>query len=48
MRSPANQQTDVNSLPERKVENTQFQHATILDPVFEEPYTAHLEKETDG
>ena len=48
MRSPTNQQTDVNSLPERKVENTQFQHATILDPVFEEPYTAHLEKETDG
>ena len=48
MRSPANQQTHVNPLPERKVENTQFQHATILDPVFEEPYTAHLEKETDG
>ena len=48
MRSPANQQTDVNPLPERKVENTQFQHATILDPVFEEPYTAHLGKEAVG
>ena len=48
MRSPTNQQTDVNSLPERKVENTQFRRATILDPVFEEPYSTYLEKETDG
>ena len=48
MRSITNQQTEVNPLPEREVENTQFQHATILNPVFEEPYTAHLKKETDG
>ena len=48
MSSKANQQTDVNPLPEREVENTQFQRATILDPVFEEPYTVHLEKETVG
>ena len=31
-------------MPEREGENTQFQRATILDPVYEEPYTAHLEK----
>ena len=48
MRSPANEQTDANPLPERKAENAQFQRATILDPVFEEPYTAHLERETVG
>ena len=33
-------------MPEHKGENTQFQLATILDPVFEEPYTAHVKKET--
>lgn len=48
MRSIANQQTSVDSLPERKVENTQWQHATILDAVYEEPYIAHLEKESVG
>ncbi len=48
MKSPANQQTHVNSLPKRKVENTQFQRATILDPVLEEHYTVHLGKETTG
>ena len=47
MRSPTNEQTHVDPQPEHEVENTQFQRATILDPVFEEPYTAHLEKETD-
>ena len=31
-----------------KVENTQFQHATILDSVYKEPYTAHLKKEFAG
>ena len=31
-------------MPEHKVENTQFQRTTILDPVHEELYTAHLEK----
>ena len=46
MRSIENQQPHVDPLPERKGENTQFQRATILDSVFEEPYTAHLEKET--
>ncbi len=35
MRSIANQQT--HSLPEHEVENTQFQRATILDPVYEDP-----------
>jgi len=35
-------------MPEHKVENAQFQHATILDPVLEEPYIAHLEKEDAG
>ena len=48
MRSTVNQQTHVNPQPERKVENTQFQRATILDPVFEEPYTAYLEKKSAG
>ena len=48
MRSPANQQTDVNPLPKRKVGNKQFQSTPILDPVFEESYTAHSEKETVG
>ena len=35
-------------MPEHKGENTQLQHATILDSVYEEPYTAHLEKESAG
>ncbi|RKU15160.1 hypothetical protein C6500_20920 [Candidatus Poribacteria bacterium] len=35
-------------MPEHKVENTQFQHATILDPVYEEPYIVHLKKEAAG
>ena len=35
-------------MPEHKVGNTQFQRATILDSVYEEPYTAHLEKEAVG
>ncbi len=48
MRSIENQQPHVDSLPERKVENTQSQHATILDSVYEEPYTAHLKKESAG
>ena len=48
MRSIANQETHVDPQPERKVEKIQFQHATILDPVYEEPYTAHLKKETVG
>ena len=48
MRSIENQQTHVDPLSERKVENTQIQRVTILDPVYEEPYTAHLEKETVG
>lgn len=48
MRSIANQQTDVDLLPEHKGESTQFQRATILDPVYEESYTAHLEKESVG
>ena len=48
MRSIVNQETHVDSLPKCKVENTQFQRAIILDSVFEEPYTAHLQKETVG
>ena len=48
MRSPTNQQTDVNPLPEHEVENTQFQCTTILDPVFEEHYTVHLQRESVG
>ena len=48
MRSIANQQTHVDPLSERKIENTRFQRATILASVLEEPYTAHLEKETAG
>ncbi|MCE2414140.1 hypothetical protein J4G07_09060 [Candidatus Poribacteria bacterium] len=48
MRSIENQQTHVNPQPEHKGENTQFQRATILDPVYEEPYIAHLEKESVG
>ena len=35
-------------MPEHKGENAQFQLATILDPVFEEPYTAHLKEESVG
>ena len=46
MRSMENQQTHTDPLPEDKGENTQFQRATILDAVLEEPYTAHLQKET--
>ena len=48
MKSIANQQNSVDPLSECKGENTQFQHATILDSVYEEPYTAHLKKETVG
>ena len=48
MRSVENQQTHVDPLPEHKVEDTQCQRATILDSVYEEPYTAHLKKETVG
>ena len=48
MKSIPNQQIPVDPLPEGKVENTQFQHATVLDPVYEESYTAHLEKEVVG
>ncbi len=35
-------------MPEHKIENTQFQCTTILDSVYEEPYAAHLEKESVG
>ena len=45
MRSIENQQMPIDSLPEDKGENTRFQRTTILDPVYEESYTAHLEKE---
>ena len=48
MRSIVNQQTPVDPVPERKVGNTQFQRATILDSVYEEPYIAHLEKKSVG
>ena len=48
MRSITNQQTHIDPLPEGKVENTQVQRATILDPVYEESYTAHLEKKSVG
>ena len=46
MRSIENQQTHADPLPEDKGENAQFQRVTILDPVFEESYTAHVKKET--
>lgn len=48
MRPIENQEPHVDPQPERKVENTQFQRVTILDPVYEEPYTAHFKKETVG
>lgn len=48
MKSIPNQQIPVDPLPEGKVENTQFQRATILDAVYEEPYTAYFEKEAAG
>ena len=48
MKSIENQQIPVDPLPEHKGENTPFQRATILDSVYEEPYTAHLEKESVG
>ena len=48
MRSIENQQPHVDPLPEHKGENTRFQRATILDSVYEEPYTAHLKKESVG
>ena len=46
MKSIANQQTPADPLPKREGGNTQFQRATILDPVYEELYIAHIEKET--
>ena len=48
MKSIPNQQIHVDPRPKREGGNTQFQSTTILDPVYEEGYTAHLKKETVG
>ncbi|MYH80801.1 hypothetical protein F4009_10115 [Candidatus Poribacteria bacterium] len=45
MTSITNPQTDTDLGAEQKVEPTHFQSVPILDPVFQETYTAHLEKE---
>ena len=46
MTSITNSQTNADLEPEQKVDPTHFQGVSILDPVLQETYTAHLEKET--
>ena len=48
MTSITNPQTDTDLGAEHKVEPTHFQRVPILDPVFQETYTAHLGKEALG
>ena len=48
MTSITNPRTDADLGPEQKVEPTHFQRVSILDPIFQETYTAHLEKEALG
>ena len=48
MASITNPQTNADLGAEQKVDPTHFQRVPILDPVLQETYTAHLEKETLG
>ena len=48
MTSITNPRTDADLGPEQKVDPTHFQRVPILDPVLQETYTAHLEKEALG
>jgi predicted metal-dependent hydrolase len=44
MTRPANEQISTDNLPEPQVKHTQSQSVEIVDPVFEETYTAHVTK----
>ena len=44
----ASEQIAPDSVPEQQNKDTQFQSVEIVDQVFEEPYTAHLIKKSDG
>ena len=48
MTSITNSQTNVDLGPEQKVDPAHFQRVPILDPILQETYTAHLEKEALG
>ena len=48
MTSITNSQTNADLVPERKGDPTHSQRVPILDPVLQETYTAHLEKEALG
>ena len=44
----ANERTAADDVSERPVEHTRFQSIEIIDPVFEETYTAHVTKKSAG
>ena len=44
MTHPTNEQSTNASILEQKAENTQIQTVEVIDPVFEETYTAHITK----
>ena len=48
MTSITNPQTNVDPVREQKADPIHFQRVPILDPIFQETYTAHLEKEALG
>ena len=48
MTSTTNPHTNPELVPEQKVDPTHFQRVPILDPVFQETYTAHLRREALG
>ena len=48
MTSTTNTRTNAELAPEQKVDTTHFQRVSILDPVFQETYTAHLGREAHG
>ena len=45
MTSITDPRTDADLGPKQKVDSTHFQRVPILDPIFQETYTAHLEKQ---
>lgn len=48
MTRTASDQIATHSVPEQQDKDTQFQHVEIVDPVFEETYTAYVTKKSTG
>ena len=48
MTRTADDQTTTHSVPEQRVKDARLQHVEIVDPVFEETYTAHVTKKSTG